>query len=196
LTGIVIEGLDLTGKSSIAQALAELIGHIRVVESPQSRYRTLLHTSAPPLSPIGRLALYISANIELGRDFLQPNHTIIAVRYFLSTVTYHAIASQESATHCMHELDYLIRHCPLPDALIIVEASHQERLKRASEISPSLSESDNWTLGGDIHSRLTKSYHEITELIDVPVLFLDTTAKDSGSVARTAFDWLRSLNLV
>jgi thymidylate kinase len=196
LAGIVIEGIDLTGKSSIAYALSELLGHASVIESPQSGFRTLLQDSALSLSPVGRLALYISANIELGRNFSRSDNLIIAVRYFLSTVAYHAIANQESAGDCLIKLDYLIEHCSLPSAFIIVEASHAERLRRASTTGSSISESDEWSLQGNIHSLLTKAYHEIAKSIDTPILFLDTTDKDVPFAAAIASKWLRSLHIV
>ena len=194
MTSVVIEGIDLAGKSSIARALADLITPVTVIESPQPQFRALLQTATPSLSPMGRLALYISANIELGRYFRDPA-SLIAVRYFPSTITYHAVANQEPATDCMRELDYLISRCTLPDAMIIVEASHQDRLKRATETASPLTESDNWTLRSDIHARLTESYHEIAESLNLPSLFLDTTGQRSFSMAEVAFEWLRSLGL-
>lgn len=145
---------------------------------------------------MARLALYISANIELGRDFSNSRQLIIAVRYFPSTIAYHAVARHEAPSDCMRALDYLIQHCRLPDALIIVEASHQERVKRAAAIDSLLSESDHWTLHGDVHAGLTQAFREIANSISVPVLILDTTERASIDASEAALDWLRAIGLV
>ena len=195
MSGIVIEGLDLVGKSTLARSLAERIPGARIVESPQGEYRRLLRGPAPPVSPISRLALYISANIEIGVEFARADSPVIVVRHLLSTVVHHALANDESPTRCLSDLDYLLRHCPLPDALIVVEASHAERVKRAAKAAPLLTDSDNWTLDPDVHVKTRRAYRELANGIDMPVLFLDTTEHDAGSTARSAYSWLKSRNL-
>lgn len=195
MTGIVIEGLDLVGKSTIAGSLAVLTG-ARVVESPQGVYRSLLRGPVQPVSPAGRLALYITANIEIGAEFARTDSPVIVVRHLLSTIIHHAVASGESPVRCLRDLDYLLHHCPQPAAIIIVEASHQERVRRAAKSTALLSGSDNWTLDPGTHVKIVDAYHELAGIIVAPVLYLDTTTCDINSTAFNAYSWLKSLGLV
>jgi thymidylate kinase len=195
LTGIVIDGLDFVGKSTLANSLAILAG-TRVVESPQGAYRSLLRGPAQPVSSASRLALYVAANIELGMEFAGTNSPVIVVRHLFSTVIHHSLANGESSVQCLRDLDYLLRHCPQPSAIIIVEAAHQERVRRAAKAVEPLSECDNWTLDPETHVKIENAYHELADMVAVPVLYLDTTNCDVNSTALSAYSWLKSRDLV
>ena len=131
---IVIEGLDATGKSTLAHKLAECLDATLLACPPRLKAPELLkgdlrsHFDCRP--PVQRRAYYRAANLiasELAEVALQTGHVVMD-RYWTSTVAFAALDDNSTI-----DREWQGRYPPElrePDGVILLTVDEENRLKR------------------------------------------------------------------
>lgn len=127
---IVIEGLDGTGKSTTAKALAKKLGGI-ALNTPLDKFKDV----RPQLEDIyaeesyGRQLFYASTAISSSKQVeleLMHNPAVVLDRYWLSTQVYHSWRTQ-GAHFKLSEVEGMLLK---PDLTVYLELSLEDRVKR------------------------------------------------------------------
>ena len=131
---IVIEGLDATGKSTLAHKLAECLDATLLACPPRlqapelSKEDLRSHFDCRP--PVQRRAYYRAANLiasELAEVALQTDHVVMD-RYWTSTVAFAALDDNSTI-----DREWQGRYPPElrePDGVILLTVDEENRLKR------------------------------------------------------------------
>jgi dTMP kinase len=135
---IAVEGIDGAGKTTQAELLASALrelGH-RVVltkeptSGPHGQRIRELSTAGADLSPEQELAYFIDDRREHVRDLIGPalarGEVVITDRYYLSNVAYQG-ASGLAPDDILERNEALF---PEPDAILLIEVSPEEGLRR------------------------------------------------------------------
>lgn len=146
---VVIEGLDLAGKSTLASALKTQLKlqygvESIIVEEPSThsdRCKEIRHevTTNPNLTNEERAALFIEQRILVNRDLIQPalaaGKLVIGSRSFISTMVYQTPESGYGMQAVLDaNLDALSEFGDdaIPDLGIMCEITHETFLKRCT----------------------------------------------------------------
>lgn len=174
---IVFEGLDGAGKTTLARMLAE---------QQSLSYYTSIPSNLMPLrpqvdvtsSPIATFHFYSLCNSLRSQEYALrlKSSGVIADRYVFSTLAYHSLLMQQDLSHYLDILR-CDRRFLMPDLIVYVTASDEVINQRI--INRSHDNSLQWY--GDLvtlNFNLTDSYKLIFDLIDIPIVYVDTS-KDS-----------------
>lgn len=156
---IVIEGLDGTGKSTTAKALAKALGGI-ALNTPLDKFKDV----RPKLEgiyaeePYGRQLFYastaVSSSIQVEKELAKAS-VVVLDRYWLSTQVYHSWRT-EGAHFKLFEVEKMILK---PDLTVYLELSLEERIKRLGERSDN-TEEDSQTTDLNANKHLNDLYHD------------------------------------
>ncbi len=133
---IVLEGLDGTGKSSLAAALASKLGAKLLatpgVELEPIRSRVLEGLGREPIALVAFYGATVLARGHQARTLTEQGVPVVMDRYLASTVAY------ARAREVDLDLDWLIAAAPRPDLQLLVTLPEWERRARLTErgISP------------------------------------------------------------
>jgi len=127
---IVIEGLDGTGKSTTAKALADKLGGV-ALNTPLDKFKDV----RPQLEEIyadesyGRQLFYastaIASSLQVQKE-LKDSPVVVLDRYWLSTQVYHSWRTQGAHFKLLEVESMLLK----PDLTVYLELSLEERIKR------------------------------------------------------------------
>lgn len=155
---IVIEGLDGTGKSTTAKALAEALGGI-ALSTPLDAFNGV----RPKLEEIyaaesyGRQLFYastaIASSIRVKKE-LEKHQVVVLDRYWLSTQVYHSWRTQGGHFQLPEVEEMLLK----PDLTIYLELSLEERIKRLGKRTDNIEE-DRQTTVLRANKQLNDLYH-------------------------------------
>ncbi len=174
---IVFEGLDGAGKTTLARMLAEQqsLSYYTSIPSNLMSLRPQVDITS---SPIATFHFYSLCNSLRSQEYALELKTsgVIADRYIFSTLAYHSLLMQQDLSHYLDILRCDQRFL-MPDAIIYVTASDEVINQRI--INRSQNTSLQWY--GDLvtlNFNLADSYRLIFDLIDIPIIYVDTS-KDS-----------------
>jgi dTMP kinase len=155
---IVIEGLDGTGKSTTAKALAKELGGI-ALNTPLDKFKGV----RPQLEDIyaeesyGRQLFYastaISSSIKVEKE-LAKAPVVVLDRYWLSTQVYHSWRTEGAHFKLLEVEEMLLK----PDLTVYLELSLEERIKRLGGRDDN-TEEDRQTTDLVANQRLNDLYH-------------------------------------
>ncbi|MGB5997712.1 MAG: dTMP kinase [Marinomonas sp.] len=155
---IVIEGLDGTGKSTTAKALAKALGGT-ALSTPVDKFKDV----RPKLEEIyaeesyGRQLFYastaIASSLQVEKELVDVP-AVVLDRYWLSTQVYHSWRTQ-GAHFQLPEVESMILK---PDLTVYLELSLEERVKRLGGRSDN-TEEDRQTTELDANQQLNALYH-------------------------------------
>jgi thymidylate kinase len=122
---IVIEGVDCSGKSSVANAVAVRVGG-HVYETPPQRFRG--HFRPPEIQSDLRqhYAFYRDSNIVASEEIsklLSDWRCVVCVRYWFSTVAYHRVGELK-----VEQQDF--KHLIQPDLVVLLWVSPEVQRAR------------------------------------------------------------------
>jgi thymidylate kinase len=184
---VVFDGLDLSGKSTLAAAVAE--DSTRVIESPPSSFRELQRSFRTPLSAEAQLALYLTANLTVDQSL--GGERVFLVRYYWSTLSYYSARSQVPIDDVVRQTSIFTDGCLVPAAFVLVEASSSARRRRLRHQPPTAS--DRESVRPDFELRLTAAFDYLFRTSRVPVLRVDTTDTSVEESAQRVRMWLSEM---
>ena len=155
---IVIEGLDGTGKSTTAKALAKALGGV-ALNTPLDKFKDV----RPQLEDIyakesyGRQLFYastaIASSLQVQKE-LADSPAVVLDRYWLSTQVYHSWRTQ-GVHFKLPEVEGMLLK---PDLTVYLELSLEERIKRLGGRSDN-TEEDRQTTDLVANQQLNDLYH-------------------------------------
>ena len=125
---ICIEGIDGTGKSTVARRVAELLNGI-YYKTPPEPFASIRKTVDRVRDPYARAMYYVASVAYAASEIrcLREIAPVVCDRYIYSTVAYHAVLSPDVGT--------LLQSLPFdpPDESFVLIAEEAVRLKRLSD---------------------------------------------------------------
>jgi dTMP kinase len=157
---IVIEGLDGTGKSTIAKALAEAIG-AEMLSTPGREFNNIREQidSIYQDNHQARQLFYMSTVVSISeqvRELISKGKNVIVDRYWLSTQVYHQWKSENNHFELIEVENKIL----IPDITLYLHLPLEQRKKRLRE-RKSNSLEDNLTLTKSVDNELNKLYSQL-----------------------------------
>jgi dTMP kinase len=154
---IVLEGLDGTGKSSLARTLAQTLG-ARLLATPGEQLEPIRRSILDGLErdPAALVAFYGATVIARGRQaraLTTRGVPVVMDRYLASTVAY------AWARNVDLELSWLMQAAPRPDVQLLVTVP--EPVRRARLAARGLGPEDRETLVPDFAGQVTAAYRAL-----------------------------------
>lgn len=171
---IVFEGLDGTGKSTLAQKLAIALA-FPYLKTPSGTFHIARsHFDTESISSEERVAFYLGDCHKLSMQIsLGQIPALVLDRYFYSTLAYH----KEQAPALVPILLPMVSQLIKPDLVILLHADFVTSLRRIKARSNGASYEDKF-LKEEYFQRIYENYKAF---IDVPIMEIDS----SGSVEET-----------
>ena len=166
---VVFEGLDGSGKTTIARKCAEKYKGTYLTSSSKSENRPLIDTSQPT-SVITHYDYYRSLVYDLSRDIL-TNHLeddIFLDRYWMSTFCYHSALNVNGPR--VDDFNGLA----IPDLIIFLDVSLDARIKRLSVRGMNIEDEQMVHFSSNIRNR----YLDLLPRIGCRTVSIDTSELD------------------
>lgn len=159
---IVIEGLDGTGKSSIAKMLATTL-NAELLSTPDTSLKKIrpIIDVAYENHPLARQLFYASSVVHLSakiKQLIEEEKSVVVDRYWLSTKVYHNWKC-EGQHFQLKELEH---HIQIPDVTIYLKLPLTKRTARLSGRKENTCE-DNLTLIKETDEKLSQAYKSFQE---------------------------------
>lgn len=171
---VVFEGLDGTGKTTLAELFANR-HNLSYYSSVPSDLISVRDQIAATHCPIMTFHFYTLCNIMRSHEYaLKLNSSgVVADRYVFSTLAYHSLLIQENLS-CHFRILQSRQDFLLPDVIIQVTASEsviRQRIDKRSKEVPVQWYGDKVSL----ESNLAQSYDRVFALVDIPIVRIDTS---------------------
>lgn len=163
---IVLEGLDGAGKTSIGEYLAKEYGFVGV-KTPTPIFEQI-RSYIDKQDVYTKLMFYYAGNFDASKKIekqLQES-SVICDRYFYSSLVYFAYFSGYTIKETLELMEKLTGKLLLPDTVIYLTVSDEERMNRLKERSIETSSTDAYFIK-NIHRChvMEKLYLELMELM-------------------------------
>jgi dTMP kinase len=159
---ITLEGIDRSGKSTQARALAEELGATLIREpggtDAGERVRELLKDPVVELSPAAELMLFSAARAQLIAEVIAPRTgDIVCDRFIDSTVAYQGVA-RGLGVEFVESVNALVVGDCLPDLTILLRIDPDVAASRAGDSS------DRFELEGlEFQRKVAAAYDDLAE---------------------------------
>jgi len=156
---VVVEGLDGTGKSTVAANLARELGAV-LLATPQLELQPLRSLADRTFGPgsISRTLFYASTVVaasEVARAQIQQGRAVVIDRYWLTTLAYARVQGRDIS------LPLVEAQLLPPDVTVFLTAPPAVRRERLTSRGP-LSDHDHFSCGAQDGAALDAAYHELS----------------------------------
>jgi dTMP kinase len=178
---ITLEGIDRSGKSTQARALADDLGATLIREpggtDAGERVRSLLKDPAVELSPAAELMLFSAARAQLIAEVIGPRTgDIVCDRFIDSTVAYQGVA-RGLGVEFVESVNALVVGDCVPDLTILLRIDPAAAAARAGDSS------DRFELEGlSFQQQVAAAYDHLAERHSDRITVIDAEA-DADTVA-------------
>ncbi|MEK6860678.1 MAG: dTMP kinase [Nanoarchaeota archaeon] len=174
---IVLEGLDGSGKTTIAKRLAEVAGatYFRTPGDDFKPVRSYVDNGTPPET---KLFYYLSTVFDASKkiDEERKNRPVVCDRYIWSSFVPHSTFYGEDLDFLERLFSHFTDRLVKPDHTIFLDVSAQEQLARLGIRSEeTMSPSDKLCLDSKLRNNVRDAYLRIAERNNW--IYIDTTSK-------------------
>ena len=172
---LVLEGVDLSGKTTIAALLAQELG-AKLMKSPPFPFETIKQSVLECAAPLARFCYFIASNTQISKmasDVL-ANQPVVCDRYIWSTIAYHSAIENIPPQGLVNIVEPLIGSLRMPNLVVFLRVSRQAQLVRAkNKVDDQLQR--NLLVSERFQQELNEAYEKTKELIQAPCIEVDTS---------------------
>lgn len=188
---IVLEGADLTGKTTIANFLAKSL-NAELLRSPPPPFEKIKQSVLEETAPLARLYYFLASNIQISSMATEilATKSVVCDRYLWSTIAYHSAIESVPARDLVDFARPILRFLRMPDLVVFLQVNRQCQLSRAQNkvedrLQRSLLLSDKFQLS------LAEAYERTRDLVRAPWLVVDNS---NLSVSETLAEIVARIN--
>ena len=195
-TFLVLEGIDLSGKTTQAKLISRLLT-CKMLASPSVPFSKIKRNVLENVTPLARFCFFLTSNIqvsEIASTFLRSEH-VICDRYIWSTIACNSAIENVPPAEMIDLVQPLIKSLLMPHIVVYLKVSRKFQLRRAKKCARYLRDDSRQRklLASNIfQQRLMEAYEKTKNLIKVPWVEIDTS---NMSVLQTAQEIIEATNL-
>lgn len=180
---IVLEGLDGSGKTSVAHFLAETYG-FKFIKTPDKVFEQI-RDYVDKQDAYTKLMFYYASNFDASRkieDYLKEG-SVICDRYFYSTLIYFAHFTGHTIEESIALMEAFTNKLILPDKVVYLTISDDTRISRLKERNIVNGSTDAYFIK-NIHRchEMEKLYLEMMELMSSRISYVVIEAEERVEV--------------
>jgi deoxyguanosine kinase len=181
---VVFEGVDGSGKSTVAELVAKQV-HGMYLKSPPLPFSKLKQNMLETAAPAARLVYFIASNIEVTQivNRTLPNKHVIVDRYLWSTFAYHSAIEGIPLSSMRPIWTVLASNLRLPDYVVFLTTKRRAQLRRISDRSDDALQV-RLLKSSRFQRNLRRAYGLTKRIWPVPWIEIDTSEKSARVVAR------------
>jgi len=172
---LVLEGVDGTGKTTIARRISNAIGG-QYVKSPPQPFAGIKQHVLETATPTARFTYFLCSNIQLSslaESLLDRSH-VVSDRYIWSTLAYHAAIENITPSRLKHLVAPFQRFLIMPDLVVFLTVGREVQLLRLKDRVDDKLQRD-LLMSDRFQQRLRKAYRSVRDFFKVTWMEIDTS---------------------
>lgn len=172
---LVLEGIDGTGKTTIARQLSNAISG-QYIKSPPEPFAVIKQHVLETATPTARFTYFLCSNIQLSslaESLLDRTH-VVTDRYIWSTIAYHAAIENIPPMRLKHLVTPFQKFLMMPDFVIYLMVSREVQLLRLKDRVDDELQRD-LLMSDQFQQRLRKAYRGVRDFFKVTWVEIDTS---------------------
>lgn len=172
---LVLEGVDGTGKTTIARRISNAIGG-QYIKSPPEPFAGIKQHVLETATPTARFTYFLCSNIELSSlaESLMDRTHVVTDRYIWSTLAYHAAIENISPSRLKYLVAPFQKFLIMPDFVVYLTVSREVQLARVKDRSDDTLQLE-LLLSDQFQQRLRKAYRSVRDYFKVAWVEIDTS---------------------
>ena len=172
---VVLEGIDLSGKTTMANLLAHSFD-AELLKSPPSPFESIKQSVLEEAAPLARLYYFLASDIQISKmaSEILARKRVICDRYLWSTLAYHSAIENIPPQYLVDFAKPLLRSLLMPDLVIYLKVNRESQLSRAKKRADDRFQHD-LLLSDKFQQILNESYEQTKILVEIPWLEIDTS---------------------
>jgi dTMP kinase len=172
---IVLEGADLSGKTTIANLLAQSLD-AKLLKSPPSPFEGIKQSVLEDSAPLARFYYFLASNLQISKmaNEIIADKQVICDRYLWSTIAYHSAIENISPQDLVKFVEPLLQFMLMPNVVVYLTVNRQSQLSRAKDKTDDRFQLD-LLLSDKFQRKLNAAYEKTKNLIKVAWLEVDTS---------------------
>ncbi len=195
---ILFEGLDMAGKSSIAQELTKKINKKIAVDAIYSANKGFLLKENIPSNELKNIDPMIKSNIVLNAyskekfpSTMQDFKEIIQDRHLPTILFYSQTRAKQDISN-----DPRVKSCLNPKYIFLIESSYESKRERSLERNSFVILENKILSSERNHNIYQENYRKIIEKLGIPYAVIDTTNSSSQKNSQKCLDKLIQKNIL
>lgn len=188
----VLEGTDLSGKTTIAKLLAHS-QNAELLKSPPVPFESIKQYVLENGAPLARFCYFLASNLQISsmaREILTKK-SVVCDRYLWSTIAYHSAIESISPQKIVRIVEPLLPAFLIPSCLIYLKVDRQTQLSRANGRADDRLQR-GLLLSENFQQRLTMAYEEIKNVLNAPRIEVDTSELTVSESLKRILDKIES----
>ena len=175
---VVFEGLDLAGKTTIVNTLADLKKGISI-KSPAIPFSDITQSVLERTTPMASFCFFLASNLQTSSQALNllNSENVFCDRYIFSTIAYHAARQQVPFSKMMELAKPFLDIIAMPNFVIFLSLERKAQLARYKERKPEKEFQQRLMFSETFQRNLLESFMGIIKLTKVPYLEINTSAR-------------------